>query len=119
MNAWDKYGRAFVAVAIAGGTVAWSALTDARVDQGEAIQIAIAIVTAFGVWFVPNLPRRKGIKVGIAAVLAVLNLAVSLIVDGLTTQEIINLVLAALGVAGVGAAPSTSTGELTRPAPLP
>jgi hypothetical protein len=108
---WRRYGRAVVAVLTAAGVLLASALTDGRVDQGEALQVAIQTTTAASVWLAPNLPYSVGIKTGFAAVLAVLNLATSLIVDGLTTGEVVNLVLAGVGVLAVGVAPSQSAAQ--------
>jgi hypothetical protein len=114
-NLWRRFGRAIVAVITAGGVLLASALTDGHVDTGEGVQIAIQVVTAASVYLAPNLPYSGGVKTALAAILAMLNLAATLITDGLTSAEIINLVLAGLGVLGVGVAPSESRGELTAP----
>lgn len=54
-----------------------------------------------------------------AAILAVLNLATTLIVDGgLDSADVVNLVLAALGVLGVAAAPSLSSTANLVPRPV-
>lgn len=105
---WTRYGRAAVAVVAAALVVLASALTDGHVDTGEKLQISIQTVTVFGVWFVPNLPHSAAFKTGVAAILAVLNLATTLIVGGLDSADIVNLVLAAVAVLGIGAAPSLS-----------
>ncbi|MET7395632.1 hypothetical protein ABZS66_19290 [Dactylosporangium sp. NPDC005572] len=117
-NLWARFGRATVAVAIAGLTVLASALTDGRVDPGEQLQIAIQTVTVFGVWFVPNLPHSAAYKTGVAALLAVLNLATTVIIGGVDSAEVVNLVLAALGVLGVGVTPSISRAESLVPRPV-
>jgi hypothetical protein len=114
-DVWRRFGRAIVAVITAGGVLLASALTDGHVDQGEGIQIAIAFTAAVGVWLAPNLPYSGGVKTSVAVLLAVLELAATLITDGLTSAEIINLILAGLGVIGVGVAPSVSRGELAPP----
>jgi hypothetical protein len=114
-NLWRRFGRAVVAVITAGGVLLASALTDGQVDQGEALQIAIQVVTAASVWLAPNVPYSGGIKTALAVLLAVLNLATSVIVGGLTAAEVVNLVLAGIGALGVGVAPSVSRGELTAP----
>ncbi len=111
-----KYGKAIAALAVAGLTGVASALTDNAFTAPEGVQVAIAVATAAGVWLVPTLPQHPGTKTALAALLAVLNLAVTLITDGLTGAEIVNLALAALGVLGVGVAPTRSVGAyLTGP----
>jgi hypothetical protein len=108
---WTRFGRAVVAVTIAGLTVVASSLTDNRVSTEEWIQVAIQTTTIAGVWLVPNLPHSAGYKTATAAILAVLNLATTLILDGINGADVINLVLAALGVLGVAVAPSLSKAE--------
>jgi hypothetical protein len=119
ISRWQVYGRAIAAVIVAGATVLASALTDGHVDRAEEIQIAIQVTTAAGVWLVPNLPRSTGIKTGLAAILAVLNLAATLITGGLTGAELVNLVIAGLGVLAVGQAPSLSKSQVALPPASP
>lgn len=101
----QKYLKALVALVFAGLTVLASALTDDRFDTGEAVQVAIAVCTAAGVWLVPTVPQWPWMKTAIAMLLASLSLAVSLITDGVTAAEAVNLVLAALAVLAVGMVP--------------
>ena len=103
------YGKALVALLFAALTVLASALTDGHVTPAEGIQIAISVATAAGVWLAPNLPRWPGVKTALAALLAALNLAVTLIDGGLTSAEVANLVIAGLAVLGVGVTPAQST----------
>lgn len=107
------YGKALAALVAAGLTAVASALTDNAFTAPEGVQVAIAVATAGGVWLVPNLPQHPAIKTGLAALLAVLNLAVTLITDGITAAEGVNLALAALGVLGVGLSPARPTGAYT------
>jgi hypothetical protein len=113
MSFFMKYGKALAAVLAAGVTVLVSSLTDGHIDAGEGIQISIALATAAGVYLVPNLPGFPGTKTGLAALLAVLNLATGMVVNGhlhLTGAQWVNLGLAALGVLGVSLAPVRSLG---------
>jgi hypothetical protein len=117
---FTKYGKAIAAVITAGVTVVVSSLTDGHIDAGEGIQIAIAVATAVGVYLVPNLPGFPGTKTGLAVVLAVLNLATGMVVNGhlhLTGAQWLNLGLAALGVLGVSFAPVVSLGDHVMRAP--
>lgn len=104
---FKKFGKsltqAFAAVLVVVASVVSGGITEA-----EGIQIAIAIAGAVGVYLAPNLPQYQWIKTAMAAVSVALMTATSLITDGLTTAEIINIVLAGLGVLGVSVAPSIS-----------
>jgi hypothetical protein len=70
------------------------------------------------VWFVPTLPNAPAIKTGTAVALAVLNAATAYIVGGLDTGEVVNLVIAGLGVILVGVAPVQSAGDNLVPRPV-
>lgn len=115
---FNRYGKALVAVLIAVLTLAASALVDGHIDAGEGVQIAIAGVTAVSVWLVPNLPSSGGVKTTVAVVLAVLNALTAYIIDGIDANDVINLILAALGVLLIGVAPSQSAGDNLVPRPV-
>lgn len=100
-----KFGPALIAVLFAALTALASALTDNRVDQVEWVQVAIQGTTVAGVWLVPAVPRWPHMKTGIAMLLAVLNLLVSVITDGITGAEVVNLVLVGVGVIAVRLTP--------------
>lgn len=116
-DVWRQWGRAIAAAVTAGGVVLASALTDGHVDPAEGVQIAIQTVSAVAVWLTPNLPGSTGIKTALAALLAMLNLAASLIIGGLTGAEVVNIVLAGVGVLAVAVAPSRSRGQDLPPRP--
>ncbi len=103
----DKYGKAFAAAALAIVTVVHSVLSDNRIAAQEGVQIAIAAVTAISVWLVPALDYPK-MKTVIAMLLAGLNVLTSLIVDGITSADWTQVVIAVFTVAAVGAAPARS-----------
>lgn len=106
---WQRYGKAFAAVAGAGLTVAYGALFgDQHIDPDEAVQIAIAVATAVGVYLVPLDPRWRWGKTAVAVILAVLQALTTVILGGLDTAEWIALLLAAGTALGVGAAPAIS-----------
>jgi hypothetical protein len=110
MSRWTTYGKALVWVAVAALTVLASTLTDGHVNADEGVQIAIATTTAASVWLVPNLPQWPWVKTTLMVILAVLNLAVSMISGGISPQEWVNLALAGLGVLVGAAAPARSAG---------
>lgn len=109
------YGKAIVALAIAGLTALASALTDDHVTAQETVQIAIAATTAASVWLVPAVPQWPWMKTAVAALLAALNVAVTAILGGISGEEWVNIALAALGVLGVSAAPALTTSGLAAP----
>lgn len=77
--------------------------------SGQWLQVAVAVVSAFLVWLAPRTTRYPAVKSAIAAAMWVLTLVGSLIVanhGAMTRGEIINLVLAALGVAAVAKSPA-------------
>ncbi len=70
-------------------------------DGQEIIQIAIGVVTVFSVWAAANLPGQTWIKMAVAAVLAALNVAVTSILGGIGTGEIVNMIIAILIALGI------------------
>lgn len=117
-NFLQRYGKAAAAAAAAVLISLNSAIIDGRVDPAEAVTIAIAAVTALSVWLAPNLPQSPGIKTGFAVALSALNAAAMLIVDGWSTSDTVNVILAALGVLGVIGAPAQSAGDNLVPRPV-
>jgi uncharacterized membrane protein YccC len=106
---FSKYGKALAAVVGAVLTVAYAALSgDQHIDTDEAIQIAIALATAVGVYFVPLFPKYRWAKTAVALVLGVLQVLTTVLVGGLDSNEWIALVLAVLTVLGVGGTPAVS-----------
>ncbi|MBF9135420.1 hypothetical protein I0C86_41960 [Plantactinospora sp. S1510] len=116
-----KYGKALAAVAGAALTVAYGALSgDQRIEPDEAVQITIAAATAISVYLVPLTPQYRWAKTAAAVALSVLQVLATVILGGLDSNEWIALLLAALTVVGVGAAPAvsnngTSNGQAPQP----
>jgi peptidoglycan/LPS O-acetylase OafA/YrhL len=83
------------------------ALVDGSLSPTEWINVALAFVGAVSVAIVPNLNAGVGkyAKAAVAVAAAVLTLLVSLIDGGLSTPEILQLVIAALGAVGVVSLP--------------
>ncbi|MEN3609348.1 hypothetical protein [Plantactinospora sp. ZYX-F-223] len=118
MNMIRKYGKALAAVAGAALTVAYGALSgDQRIEPDEAVQIAIAAATAIGVYLVPLTPQYRWGKTAVAVVLSVLQVLATVILGGLDSNEWIALLLAALTVLGVGAAPAVSSNGTSNATP--
>ncbi|GGK32275.1 hypothetical protein GCM10010124_26310 [Pilimelia terevasa] len=114
-----KYAKSLAQVAAAALAALVAVLADNQVSVGEWINVAIAVTTAAAVFTAPNIPQHKTIKSVLAVLGAMLTLAVSLITDGLTTAEVIQLALAGLGALGVYAFPNAgdTLARAARPQP--
>jgi len=105
-----EYGKAITAVLVAAVVVAYQALSgDNHIDPEEWVSIAIAAVTAIGVYVTPLAPHAKWSKSAVAAVLAVLQVLTTAILGGLGTDEILLMLITAAGALGIWAAPAVST----------
>lgn len=83
-----------------------SALTDGHVSTVEAVQIAVAVTAAGGVWIAANVPGMPAAKTAIAALLAALDLVATYLVNGgglnsITGSQWANVGLAVLTALGV------------------
>jgi hypothetical protein len=105
-----EYGKAIVAVIVAAIVVAYQALSgDNHIEAPEWVSIAIAAVTAVGVYVVPLAPGAKWSKSAVAAVLAVLQILTTAILGGVGADEILLMVITAAGAVGIFVAPARST----------
>lgn len=105
----QKYGKAIIAVLVAAVVYAYQALSgDNHISATEWVSVAIAGVTALGVWVVPLAPGAKWAKTGIAVVLAVLQILTTAILGGLGVDEILLMLITAAGAAGIWIAPATT-----------
>lgn len=105
------YAKAFVAVATAVLAVLVTAATDNVVSTSEVLGIAVAFLTAVGVYFVPNLSGSVGryAKAIVAVLGTAVQAAVPLVDGGWTTTSWLLVVLAALGALTVGIAPNAKS----------
>jgi len=105
----SKYGKAIVAVLVAAIVYAYQALSgDNHISSVEWVSVAIAGVTALGVYVVPLAPGAKWAKTAVAVVLAVLQVLTTVILGGLGTDEVLLLLITAAGAAGIWIAPATT-----------
>lgn len=111
-GAWQVYGKSIAAALVVVATAVQAALSDSatggRLTQIEGVQIAIAAVNAALVFLVPNVPQWPWAKTVLAALLAALQLATSLIVDGIGSADVSALIIAVLMVLAPAMSPSTS-----------
>jgi hypothetical protein len=104
------HGKAIVAFLYAVAVAVLPQLTgDRQVDPAEGVAIAIAIVTAVATYLVPLAPNSPGVKTTVAALLAGLQVAATLILDGaLDSNDILLIAAAFLGALGIAVAPAAS-----------
>jgi hypothetical protein len=103
----QKYGKAIVAVLVAAVVYAYQALSgDGHISATEWVSVAIAGVTALGVYVVPLAPGAKWAKTAVAVVLAVLQIMTTAILGGLGTDELLLMLITAAGAAGIWIAPA-------------
>jgi hypothetical protein len=113
---YNTYGKAIWATAVAVFVVMHTSLSDGHVTKLEAVQIAAAVVTAVGVWWIPTHPQWAGAKTAVAFLVALLGAAVTVIENGAGSGSWPDIALGALTVVFVGAAPARST---LGPSPAP
>lgn len=101
-----NYGKAAVAVLATILTAVVAALMgDNTISNVEWVNVAVVGVGAATVFTAPNVPGARYTKEILAVLAAVLVLLVSVITNGITLTEWIQLALAALGALGVAVAP--------------
>lgn len=102
-----KYAKFLLAAAATAITGIVGAMTDGLITSPEWVNVAIMFVGSLGVLTSPNIPGAKYTKSVLAALTAVLVLLVSYIADNrLSVEEILQLVVAALGAVGIVAVPN-------------
>lgn len=106
------HGKAIVAFLYAVAVAVLPLFTgDRNVDAVELVAMAIAITTAVATWLVPLAPSMPGVKTAVAAMLAGLQVAATLILDGnLATDDILLIAATVLGALGIAVAPAESRG---------
>jgi len=108
MGKFQKYGKPILAVIIAGVITLKSVLGDQHVDPAEAVAIALSVANAGMVYLVPLFPGYRWLKTAVGVVIAALTALASVILAGLTTEEIILVILAAAQALGITVAPAVS-----------
>lgn len=82
---------------------------DDHITASEWVMVGLQALMAFNVWATANLPQYEKMKTYVAAAVVALQLLVGFITDGLSTNEIINLVIAVLAALGVAITPQPVT----------
>jgi hypothetical protein len=102
------YGKVIMAVIGAAVTALYGFLDDGHLSTDEWIKIAIATVLAINVYVVPVTAEWPWMKTAIGAVLAALQVLVVVIVGGVNSQEVIEIIIAVLTAIGVAVTPAIS-----------
>lgn len=103
---YAKLGAMVVATVLTALVAYWGNGVDAQ----EWVNVAIAGVTAAGVFAAPNVPGAKYTKLVLAALGAVLAFLVTAIAGGVDSGELLQIVVLALGALGVYAVPNLDAG---------
>ena len=106
----SHYAKALVAILTAAHAVLVTALDDSIITAVEGAHIGLAVLTAIGVYLVPNLPTGVGryAKALVAVAGAGLQAAVPLLTDGdIAASGWLVIALAVLGAMSVGIVPNT------------
>lgn len=82
---------------------------DNRISASEWVMVAVQAVMVVNVYLTANLPQYSKMKSYVAAVIVVLQVLVASIAGGLTTNEIINLIIAFVAALGVHFTPQPVT----------
>jgi hypothetical protein len=85
-------------------TTIQEAMADSRIDSQEWVLVGLAALMAFNVWATANLPQYGSMKTYVAAAIVVAGALHTFILGGVSTQEIINMIILALGALGVAVA---------------
>jgi peptidoglycan/LPS O-acetylase OafA/YrhL len=106
----EKFGKAIVAFLYAAAFVAIPQLSgDGHLDPSEGVTLAIAVVTAAGVYLVPLAPSAKWTKTAVGVLLAALNVAAVVILDHrIDAEEWLMILTSVAGALGITVAPAAS-----------
>lgn len=77
-------------------------------SPAEGVQIAIAVVTAFGVYITPLIRGAAWTKTAVAVALAALQVLVTVIVDGVSGNDVLMIAFAIAGALGIAVSPAAS-----------
>lgn len=103
------YGKTWAALAYTLVIALQAALSgDGRVEADEVVQIAIAVVTAIGVYVVPITTQYKWVKTAVAAVLALLQGLTTVVLGGWEPNDWLTLLITGLGALAILLAPATT-----------
>ena len=104
-----KSGKAIIAWLYAVAVIAVPLLSGNHTPSpAEWVQIAIAAVTGLGVYITPLIPQAAWAKSAIGAILAGLQVLVTVIDGGVSGNDVLMIAFAVAGALGIVLAPATS-----------
>ncbi|AXH68765.1 hypothetical protein SEA_COMRADE_50 [Streptomyces phage Comrade] len=112
------YAKSLLAVLVTVITAVVAAMTDSVVSNVEWINVAIAGAGAAAVFAAPNVPGSRYTKAVLAIITAVLTFLVTVITDGVSTAEWLQVLVIAAGAVGVYAVPNKPTTTIGQPGVL-
>jgi hypothetical protein len=105
----ETYGKFIVSFIYAVAVVAVPFFSgDKHIDPSEGVAIAVAVCTAALTYLVPLAPSARWTKTAIGAVLAGLQVATTVIVGGVDSNDIMLIAFAVLSALGIYLAPAVS-----------
>lgn len=108
---WQTHGKSIVmglAALVVAVLAGYREVVSDGITPSEWVIVIIVAVTAINVWATANVPGFEKAKTFVAALLFVLNLLIAKIVGGLTTDEVMFLIIQFFGALGVVIAPAIS-----------
>lgn len=90
-------------------TVQAATADGSRIDHQEWVLVGLAALMAFNVWATANLPQYEKMKTYVAAVIVVAGALHTAIVGGVSTPEIVNMIILGLAALGVAVTPQPIT----------
>jgi len=106
---WKTSGKTIlnlIALIVMAGLTTYRQVAGDGVSRSEWVMVIIALFGVATVWASANITGFDKAKTIVAALTLVLNLLVSMIVDGLTGDEISLLIIQFIGALGVAGAPA-------------
>lgn len=106
---FQQYGKALVGVVYAVAVVGVPLFSgDHHVDPSELVAILIAVCTAVLTYVAPLAPTARWVKTAVGAVMAGLQVASTVIIGGVDSNDILLITFAVLSGLGIAAAPAAS-----------
>ncbi|QIQ62935.1 hypothetical protein SEA_MOAB_50 [Streptomyces phage Moab] len=112
------YAKSLLAVLVTVISAVVASLTDNTITNVEWINVAIAGVGAAAVFAAPNIPGSRYTKAVLAVLTAVLTFLVTVITDGVSSAEWLQILVIAAGAIGVYAVPNKPTTTIGQPGVL-
>lgn len=112
------YAKSLFAVLATVVTAIVAAMTDNVVSNVEWINVGIAAAGAAAVFAAPNVPGSRYTKAVLAVITTVLTFFVTAVTDGVSTAELLQVLVIALGAVGVYAVPNKPANTIGAPGVL-